>query len=189
MIRGPVKRRIYALGRTNIDAIHRKDVVTHTNVNARFRQRRAKIRIPAISTIDLCNSVVTVFHRYIRTKQTYGRSLHRRHVTTAYKGVTDRDLRAHHVKQIVEICTVHHVRKQLTVHLLHLRPVCPLHVLQVQIVALIPPSLIEYLLEFRFRVDEHPQVRLESSLSCCWSHWRGRVYEKQAGSSSGCAIQ
>src|SRR5665213_2133029 len=172
MIRGSVERGIYALRRTNIDAVYCKDVVANADINTGLRQRSAKIRIPAVSSVDPCNSVVTVFHRYICTKQPDGRPWHRRHVAAPYEGVTDRDLRAHHVKQIVEICAMHNIWKQLTVHLLHLRPVRSLHVLQIQIVALIPPAFIEDLLEFSLRVDEHSQVSLELPLSCGWCHRR-----------------
>src|SRR6185369_5779775 len=69
----------------------------------------------------------------------------------------------HHVEKIIQVGTMHHVRQQLPIHLLHLRPISAVHVWHVEIVALIAPAFIEDLFELFFRVEIHAQRNVQTT--------------------------
>src|SRR5262245_23884138 len=79
--------------------------------------------------------------------------------------MTDRDLGAHVVEQVVEIGAVIYVRQQLAVHLLHFWPIGAVHVRHVEIIALVAPSFIEDLFEFLFRIEVHAQRYVKPPLA------------------------
>src|SRR5215831_9266608 len=58
-----------------------------------------------------------------------------------------------------------HVWQQLAVHLSHLRPIGAVHVRHVEIVTLVPPTLIEDLFELFLRLEVHAQPDVEAALS------------------------
>src|SRR4030095_12736811 len=80
--------------------------------------------------------------------------------------MSDRDLSAHVIKEVVEIGPMHHVGQQLPVHFFHLRPVGSMHVRHVEIIALIAPALVEDLFEFLPGLEIHTQRNIETPLSC-----------------------
>src|SRR5262249_57075022 len=79
--------------------------------------------------------------------------------------MSDGDLGAHVVEQVIEVGAVVHIRQQLAIHLLHLRPIGAVHVRNVEIIALVAPSLIEDLFELLFRIEVHAQRHVESPLA------------------------
>ena len=56
---------------------------------------------------------------------------------------------------------MHHVREQRLVHFFHRRPIRTVHILHIQIVALVSPALVEDLFEFVARVDEGTQYHIQ----------------------------
>src|SRR5882724_448521 len=80
----------------------------------------------------------------------------------------DGNLCSHHVEQIIEISTMHHVRKHLAVHLFHLRPIRAVHIRHVEIVAFVAPAFVEDLFELFPWVEIHPQRSVQTALPRLW---------------------
>ena len=173
-------------GALQLDAVDREDVVADVDVDARRRERRAQIRIPALVVVDARDLVAPAFDREVSAEQTARRRRHVGHVAAAHVRVADRDLGAHVVEQVVEIGAMVDVRQQLAVHLLHLRPVGAVHVRHVEIVALVAPAFVEDLLELlasardtcaasRSDVPDRLAARLRSASTRTEVHrWRRR---------------
>src|SRR5229473_1015807 len=56
---------------------------------------------------------------------------------------------------------MHHVRQHRAVHLLVFRPVGPVHVWHIEIVALVAPAFVEDLFELFFWIEVHPQTEVQ----------------------------
>src|SRR6185312_518545 len=83
--------------------------------------------------------------------------------------VSDRDLSTHDIHQVIEIGAVHRIRQQLPVHLSHLRPIGAVHVLHVEIVALVAPAFVEDLFELFLRLEIHAQSEVQTTCAWLWS--------------------
>ena len=152
-------------GAFELDAVDREDVIADRDVDAGRGQRRAQLGIPALGVVDLRDLVPAAVDREVRAEQAADGRRHLGHVAAAHVRVTDRDLGAHVVEQVVQIGAMIHVRQELAVHLLHLRPVGAVRVRHVEVVALVAPALVEDLLELFLRLEIHPQRRVEASLA------------------------
>src|SRR4051812_4160674 len=70
-----------------------------------------------------------------------------------------------------------HVRQELAVHFFHPRPVGTVRILNVEVVALIAPPLVEDLLELLLRLEIHPEGGIDASLTRL--RRRCRIHEEQ----------
>src|SRR6266850_7983865 len=93
--------------------------------------------------------------------------------------MSDRNLSAHHIEEIIEIGAMVYVGQQLPIHLLHLRPVRPVHISDVEIVALVAPAFVEDLLELLLGIEIHPQRDIDASLARLRRAAIGINYEKR----------
>src|SRR5437899_3654921 len=82
--------------------------------------------------------------------------------------MANRDFRSHHVDQIIQISTMHHVRQHRSVHLFVLRPVSAVQVWHIEIIALVAPAFVEYLFEFFLGIEIHAKVGIEPALAWLW---------------------
>ncbi len=128
-------------------------------------QRRAQVGIPALRVVDARDPVAPALDDEVGAEQSGRDRGHLRHVAAAHVRVADGDLGAHVVEQVVQIGAVPHVRQELPVHLLHLRPVGAVHVRHVQVVALVAPTLIEDLPELLLRIEVHAQRGRDAPLA------------------------
>src|SRR6266498_2061803 len=98
--------------------------------------------------------------------------------------MADRDFRAHHVDEIIQIGAMVHERQERPVHLPDLRPVGAVLIRYVQVVALVAPRFVEDLLVLLLGIDIGTEVGVQSSLS---GYRRGaiRVDEKESGTIGG----
>src|SRR2546425_457685 len=79
--------------------------------------------------------------------------------------MSDGDLGAHHVDEIIQIGSMHHVRQHRSIHLFVFGPICAVQVRHVEIIALAAPTLVEDLFEFFFRVEIHAQCEIQTPLA------------------------
>src|SRR5436853_14093 len=107
--------------------------------------------------------------------------------------MADRDLRSHHVDQIIEISTMHYVRQHRSVHLFVLRPVRAVQVWHIEIIALVAPAFVEDLFEFFLGIEIHAKINVEPAGarlwrdSICVNDEEGRSRRRATGSRPGSA--
>src|SRR6267378_2315576 len=82
--------------------------------------------------------------------------------------MSDRNLSAHHVQQVIQIRAMHYVRQHCTVHFFVPGPVRAVHVGHVEIVTLIAPAFVEYLFEFFTRIEVHAQIHIKPARARLW---------------------
>ena len=164
-VRGAIEQAVDVVGCAKLDTVDRDDEIADGDVDAGRRERRAKIRVPAFGVVDPRDLVAALLDDEVSTEQPARRLRNVRHVAAAHVRVTDRNLGAHVVEQIVQIGAMVHEWQELSVHLLHLRPVAAVLVRYVEVVALVAPALVEDLLELLARVEIHPQADVEASLA------------------------
>src|SRR5947209_3387218 len=80
--------------------------------------------------------------------------------------MTNRDLGAHLIDEIIQIGAVVHVREKRAVHLFHLWPVGAVRVRDIQVVALVPPRFVEDLLELLLEIDIGAEGGVQAT--CTW---------------------
>src|SRR5436853_6581343 len=82
--------------------------------------------------------------------------------------MADSNLGAHHVDEIIQIGSMHHVRQYRSIHLFVLGPIGAVQIRHVEIVTLVAPTLVEDLFEFLFRIEIRAQREIQTPLARLW---------------------
>src|ERR1051326_187642 len=75
------------------------------------------------------------------------------------------NLSAHHIDQIIQISAMHHVRQHRAVHLFVFDPISAVQIWNVKIIALIAPTFIKNLFEFFLWIQIHAQREIQAALA------------------------
>ncbi len=142
--------------------------------------------IPALGVVDPRDLVAALVDDQVCAEEPARRLRHVRHVAASNVGVADGDLGAHVVEQVIQIGAMVHEREELSVHLLHLRPVAAVEVRHVEVVALVAPAFVENLLVLFARVEIHAQADVEASLPCLRRSIAVRIDQEEVHGAPAC---
>ena len=132
----------------------RKQVFARLDIDARLGQRRTQLRVPVQAAIDLLEAIAAILNRVVGAEQSARHVLRlAQEVAAADSMVADPQFAAHPLNHAIQIAASRNVRQERRILLLHRIPIGAVHVRRVEVVAIDPPGLIEYLGPLDPRVD------------------------------------
>ena len=145
-------RRLRGTQRPPVDG---DQVIALLNVDARFSQRRARVRIPILAAEDLLDPVNAACGIDLvgRAQQSNIHWTQIGHVAAANISMRVRKLANHLSHNVGQRIAIGDVWQQLTILFLGLLPVHSIHRRLKEVISLLPPHLIENFFPFRGRID------------------------------------
>src|SRR5579862_4273613 len=180
--RGLFEKAVDVIRSVQVAAVHRQNVISRLDVNARLSEWSFVARIPILAIKYFRNAISPIFQTVIRAEKSDFQFLRLWSFTAAHEHVTDRHLSQTLLEQVRELVAggdAIQIRRILFLDLLQIETVI---VRVIEEVTLNAPRLVVNLLPHRARLDINlPAVKLQRTETWFWRPraagavvWRGR---------------